>query len=84
MKGEHLQPNLTDLNLKDTNLSRDAGLFLCELLTSNTTICKINLEFNSNVSAQVLSDVSNACKRNREILKLAVLPKAKKELVRLL
>ena len=72
------------MNIKDTNLSREAGLFLCEILTENTKICKVNLEFNSSVSAAILSDVTKACKRNREILKQDVLPKAKKELNRLL
>ena len=77
MKGDRgIQPHLTDLNLKDTNLSRDAGVFLCELLASNTTICKVNIEFNSNVSAQVLTDVTKACKRNRQILKHGQIPKA--------
>ena len=85
MKGsERLQPNLTDLSLKDTNMSREAGLFLAEILTQNTTICKVNLEFNSNISATVLTDVTKACKRNKNMLKDGRLPKAQRELSRLL
>ena len=82
--GERLQPNLTDLNVKDTNLSREAALFLCEILSQNTKICRVNLEFNSSVSANILADITKACKRNRDILKQTRLPKAQKELDRLL
>ena len=86
MKGETviLQPNLIELNIKDTNLSRDAALFLSQqILTSNMKICKVVLDFNSNVPPLVLQDIAKACKRNRDILKNGLLPKAQKELKRI-
>ena len=86
MKGETSmqQPSLTDLNIKDTNLSSEAGLYLTELLASNTTIRKILLDFNSNLSAITIDEINKACKRNREIQKQTRLPKAQRELDRLL
>ena len=43
------QPQLTELNLKDTNMSRNAGIYLSQLLAGNTTINKIQLDFNPDV-----------------------------------
>ena len=70
------QPNLTELNIKDTNLSKEGALFLAQMLVENTRLCKVNLELNTNVPSQVYTDVTKNCKRNRLIDKDSQLPKA--------
>ena len=73
-----------ELNLKDTNLSREAALFLSQqILSSNTIICKVVLDLNANVPASVVSDIAKACKRNKDNIKDARLPIAQKELERI-
>ena len=70
------QPRLTELILKDTNMSKEAALFLKELLTSNTTLVKVNLDLNTNTPHNALSSIVKACQRNRAILKQKRIPKA--------
>ena len=45
--GEWLEPQMRELNLKDTNISDEAGKMLCLMMTSNSTLEKVNLEENT-------------------------------------
>ena len=85
MKGEKcvLQPNLTELVLKDTNMSFEAATYLSELLLSNTTLQKVNLEMNQ-ISPALNADIAQKCKRNRLQSKQARVPNQQQELERLL
>ena len=64
-------------------MSKEAALFLSDLLTTNTTLTKVNLELNSQVPSTAITDIVKACRRNRETLKQDQLPKAQLELDRL-
>ena len=77
------QPYLTELNLKDTNMSQEAALYLSQLLASNTTLSKICLDLNPLVSTAIVDEIMRACKRNLSIQKQALLPSAKRELEQL-
>ena len=45
------QPKLQELNLRDTNVSIEAAAYLKELLVTNTTLTRVNLDLNTNVPA---------------------------------
>lgn len=77
MKGESAsqQPALTELGIKDTNMSREAAEALSHLLASNTTLQRVNLE-NNQIPPAMVSDIAKACRRNRAICKITTVPKA--------
>ena len=50
-------------------MSKEAALFLAELLTTNTILTKVNLELNSQVQSASITEIAKACRRNRETLK---------------
>jgi len=64
-------------------MSREAAEYLSTLLSSNTTLKRVNLDLNQ-VPPGLVTDITKACRRNRDICKQTSLPKVKKELDRLL
>ena len=73
-KLQKVEPRLTELNLKDTNMSEEAAKFLLFHLANNTTLVKICVECNS-LPQHYIEEMATACRRNRQIEKQRALPR---------
>ncbi len=66
VNGKVEQPQLTELNLKNTDMGEKSMDFLGQLMTCNTTLTRIDLSYNI-IRPSLVEEVQLNCNRNKTL-----------------